>query len=706
MLRTTHNLRRLLAFLLAATLSGLCLATGGVALAADNPKASVTARSLLEEKIRDSLIRKVDAFLGARVEANAYTTQVEIEIDEKAVAKLATSSATLAKKAFLDSLLSDPESETLAAKFAHASYADLRQFVKSARVSVLFGERLDAKQWEPWIDTLRKNIATGPDAPERVEGRGASLPISEREHLLVREARETRDRVLAEIRANEEAQRRLEDHKSRLRNSELERDKVQLQKDLDTERGTIKALSEQVNSERLSERMARDLPGLLKFFAAGGGIGVFVLLALIALGIGLVLAALGLGKRFIAASKEAGAALQSAFGGQDVKAVHTLGLGDDIAKQVADVKRALLTKPEGPDGEIGNIEPDLIAELERTVNELKNLVRRDIPTASAQITKLIEGGEQDKVLILFDMLGEEIAKMLFEAIHPKYQRDLKRYFYHVGPRSNPPPKLLYLMAVEVRSMLSATEILIRDDANRLFSQMLLTHSDAEIAGAMREMTEDKSSAMLAILPTPRVVSIMRNADSAVAVKWRRNMANAVKGQIPLFVDDIRRLDQIMNAPEKVSFQECTAYLKDLMGKLSEEECEDVIAGAEDDPKLKAAISGLRASMDDLWAQPLMIIQKLTANVELAPLAALFCEGSTEIRDKYLAEMTGRRRELLEDEFKSLQNEQTRRKAVRANAKTRRRVLDALADLADQGEAFLPFTRTEDKAKMAARGMAA
>ena len=652
------------------------------------PAIAQISASQFESQIRSQYLseihNRIESSLSKRLPSSEYTFEVVLQIDNTSIDIFSKAMKDLEDDGIVSTLLSSPEASASMVRISRMPYSKLRSFIKEAKVNVVFKEDIKKDRWQAILRSLKSSFSRG--GPEKFFGSNEFLPPS----LEERRAILKRQNDMATIQAEEKAEQRTEILKHGQRKVEIQlTDEIRLAAIEKLKADNID-LAQQINSEDVGTKLARDWPQLLKWLILGSILGALFVLGLTLLGLGYLFSSRALGSRVITAAKESGKAIQSAFAGQAVNQIMKVGIGEDVADRVREIKKVILEKDEE---EVEDIEPDMLAELARTIEALKTLVERDIQTSSAQISRLVEGGEQDKVFILLDLLGEELAMLLFDALHGKYQRDLRRYFYLVGPKSNPPPRLLFLLAVEFRTRLTSTNIVTRGSAERRLSHLLLTFSDTELANALKNIETEKSMAILSCLPPPRVAAIMRRVDLATSTHWRKSIVNAVKGEVNLNAADVENVYKIITEPSKVKFEETAAYLKNLMNEFDEIEQEDIIEGAEKYPKLKAAISGLRASMEDLWEQDLTIIMRLIGNVDLKYFAALLCECPDEIAKQIINDMVGRRKELLLDELSVLNLDPKRRKlAVRGNAQVRKTVLDNLADLADEGIVMLPYTR--------------
>jgi flagellar motor switch protein FliG len=635
----------------------------------------------IDDRYRNALEAKVSEYLSQRFTPSEFTYAITTSINRQEVEKLAQKVVGIQDNTVITSLLVAPQVDTILIKISKMSYGDIRRFVAKADVSVTFSNRIDASEWKSAITTLNALVRQGTNPPETVTGSNDQFAQSMEEYLKLREINEL-EKKESRISKQQHEQRKDE---IRLRNNVLQENVDQLKRD-------NMALAEQINAEEVPLKLARDWPQLLKWLTLGAILGSLIVLAMMMLGMGLFASSKTFGHKVVTAAKEAGTAVKEAFAGQAIDSLHKLALNEDTADRVREIKKAILEKT---DDDTENVEPDLLEELKKAILELRSLVEKDIVTSSAQVTRLIEGKELHKVMMLFDLLGEALSKKLFDAMHSKYHRELKRHFYLVGPRPNPSPKTLYLLVVEFKAMLTATNILVRKDAEKLLNQILLSYSSVEMANALRTLSAEKATDILVCLHPKRVAEIMKRIDANTASAWRREIVKTVQGPLTLDVRDVRLIHEIITSPDKVRFEESVAYLKGLMGELSDIEQEDIVDGAADNPKLKAAISGLRSSMEDLWVQAISTISRLVADLDLSMLAALLAEAPDEIRRGIVNETNGRRRELLLDELAVLDgNEKAKKLAIRSNANARRRVLDRLADLADEGEVELPFTRPE------------
>jgi hypothetical protein len=671
-------------------------------------------KEAVERRVREALLEKVDEFLSRRLERSSYVVDISVDIDQKKI------------QGELNNLQgADPS--VLIRSTSTRRYEELRSYLSQVEISLSFSDKLSPAESAPVVKSLQSSLAIGDNAPEIVKTRTTKLPESTQERVFKMQALEAqkqqKTKELMESRLKQlehelkikelEHQHTLSKAKdkgpdknekpgsspalgstpSSPQNSEIDELKTQIIE----ERRKRLELSELLSKETLKERISREMPLVLRTSFAGG-----------ILAIGLLLASLIFGMQLVRSSRALALGIRQTFDkfGETLTkpgatGLGSLGMGGADKKEKNPREKAQGRKnddPENPDDEsnernekLAQDEQDLglLKGIDEVVEDIREMVEQDLGITSALLSKLVEQKDFDRAFVLLDLCGPVLAKKVFATLSEQVQRNLKRRYY-ASDLKRTPLKKIFIQALGLRSQLFTSSVLIENETEKGLLRILLSHSDAELATALVAVKQDLALALLAWLPAERVILILRLLPADSGAELRRNLSRMVKENISLSEKDLAILLSCLQDATKRRFEEVTSYFKQMLREVDESEYNDIVKGLETDPRLCIAVTGTRATTEDLWAQPLDIIEKLFGELDLELVALFLYEAPVHVKTGLLGRVPERRKLMLEDSLQGLEgNEHHRIKKQQLLPPLRKEILKQLADLADAGTAELP-----------------
>ncbi|MEY4066435.1 MAG: hypothetical protein RIR26_2643 [Pseudomonadota bacterium] len=654
----------------------LMSAVQGIALAQDAPSAESAQtqkddgaeRKKLEKKleaaiqrrVKETLEQRVDDFMSRRIERTGYTIGIESTVDRKRLESLTKSLAVNEIPDFIASVV-------------RKDYEALRPYLKNARISLGIADYLSEAEWEPVVNTLQAQFDASGDNIETVESTPVSMPLPLQERVIKTQAQEELKRLEREYELKKvdrdyefENIKKMQDEKER-------RLEVELQK----ERKEKDELSKQLlNDENLSERMVKEKPLLTRLLATGAGIGSVLFFALLAFGIFVILGLRFLGSSIFKGTNEVARALRA--GPEQLPASKQVNpFSDEAGEEGESEKEDLLLEFEGK------------PQFKEAAEQLRGQVMRDMKTAAAVLSKVVEQEKYGEVIAIFDLLGPEISQKVFALFSP-YSRRLLQRAYFTGAIKRVKASTLFNRVNEFRTMLATTDVLMKDGNDKQFAQVMLSYSDEEVAKAIYGLAPDQAAAMMTILPPDRMLRIIRKMEQS----FGKNVLNTL-GQIvhlgKRITDEVlETFTRNIQDEKKMKFEEDKRYLQSVLTTAEQDEFEVIAAGLEFNARLLLEVIGVRATVEDMWAQPMEVLEGLFSLLELEPLCAVLYTSPDEIRYGVMRLFPERKRILSEDALDNLKkDEKYREQLLKTIPVSQKVLLQKLGEMASSGLVSLP-----------------
>jgi flagellar motor switch protein FliG len=634
-------------------------------------------REALERRTREVLQDRVDEYLAKRLDRSSYVIDFEFTFDDKRIA------AEVAA-------LQGADFDVIVSSVSNRRYEDLRKYFREASILLKFSKSISAAESGPVVKSLQNFLAVGANPIEVVRASSIALPPGPRERALEEKRKEQ------EMRGQTDARLRQLEHELKLK--ELERE-YQLKKSgvgegdeggmkalLEQERKKREDLAEIVNKESMKDKIAREMPIILRFASVGIVFGGFVLLSLIVFGLFISSGLKNLAAGFRQGLEGLAGAMVNVSGGRG-------GGGGEKTTFEMKIDTGDGLRGGGGGGTSGGSGSQLdlgkMSALDNIVAEIRNLAASDIEMAAAIVSRLADRGEFERAFSMLDLLGIEMAQKTLALLPDQIQRGMKRR-YLASEVKQPAVDELFQQAITVRALLTAGDQLLSDDSERLLARILLSHSDEELASGLASLPTRAAVSVLTRLPANKAMIIVRAAPKEQAREWRQALSGAMREEIPLVKKDLETLRVALRDPEKGRFEEAKEYFQEILSTADEKEFQEFLDGLESTPDLCLAVTGMRATMEDLWEQPLPIITSLFVEFTLEEVAILLYEAPESVRQTYLESCVERRRMMINDGLQGLAgNEQHRQKMMASMADSRKHLLKELGTMAEDGKTELP-----------------
>ena len=241
-----------------------------------------------------------------------------------------------------------------------------------------------------------------------------------------------------------------------------------------------------LDSENINERIIKEQPILTRLLATGAGIGSLFFFALLVLGVFLILGLKFLGRSILHGTTEVARAMRA--GPEQMPLPKQVEPFSDTKHDEPEVEREDLL-----------VEFDSKPQFKEAADQLRTQVVRDIKTSGAVMSKMVEQEKYGEVVAIFDLLGPDLSQEVFAEFSPFARRLLQRAYF-TGAIKRVRASTLFNRVNEIRSMLATTDVLLRDENDKQFAQVMLSYSDDDVARAIDGLAADQAGAMMTILP--------------------------------------------------------------------------------------------------------------------------------------------------------------------------------------------------------------
>lgn len=627
---------------------------------AEKKKLEKKLEAAIQRRVKETLELRVDDFMSRRIERTGYTIGIESAVDKKRIENLTKS-------------LNVDEIPDLIASVVRKDYEALRPYLKSANISLGIAEYLSEIEWEPVVNTLQAQFDAAGDNIESVETTPVSMPLPLQERVIKTQAQEELKRLEREYELKKvdrdyefENMKKLQDEKER-----------RLEVELEKERKEKDDLSKQLlNDENLTERMVKEKPLLTRLLATGAGIGSVLFFALLAFGIFVIVGLRFLGSSIFRGTNEVARALRA--GPEQMPSSKQVNpYSEEDSEEGESEKEDLLLEFEGK------------PQFKEAADQLRGQVLRDMKTAAAVLSKTVEQERYGEVIAIFDLLGPELSQQVFALFSP-YSRRLLQRAYFTGSIKRVKASTLFNRVNEFRTMLATTDVLMKDGNDKQFAQVMLSYSDEEVAKAIYGLAPDQAAAMMTILPPDRMLRIIRKMEGA----FGKDVLNAL-GQIvhmgKRITDDVlATFTRNIQDEKKMKFEEDKKYLQSVLTTAEQDEFELIAGGLEFNARLLLEVIGVRATVDDMWAQPMEVLEGLFSLLELEPLCAVLYTSPDEIRNGVMRIFPERKRILSEDALDNMKkDDKYREQLLKTIPASQKVLLQKLGEMASSGLVTLP-----------------
>lgn len=616
----------------------------------------------LSTHVHGLLTNKVDDYLSRRLERSNFRFDISLKFSNEVLNKLLSGLGAIEEDIFLKSL-------------SESDYVVARRYLQEAKIVVTIADFIPAAEAREIVNGLGTAIRGGmPLGPEKFELKTAKFAPSALERSVLLQANEARRNMLEEHKLKSETEKSLE----KMRQDFLAKQKNAREQELETQlKKTTQVkdeLAAEFDAEAIRQKIRRELSGLFRFAALGGSFGIIALLAFVILVVGILLAVTKLGRFFVEGSTEVASALKERSGASSSQPVVIQQSPQGANQNSLDLSDQF------------QFQQEVVVALREISQEIKNSVETDMNTASALVSKLVGGKDIQSVFALFEIIGATVAQKLFSALPVPDQKTLRQYFYS-GVHKSLNLAQIYNVALGFRSGLNSTSIVVSDKAEKAFAHLLLSHSNEELASALTELPVDRSLKIIAAIPPERAAQILRVTSRKQVQEWVTGIGVACQNRESINFEDVSFVKNAIIKPDRVRFDESKSYLKSLMNELDEDMAEVLLKGLQKFPDLLSAVSGNRATLDDLWSQPADIIFKLLNQLELRRIAILMWQAPDEVQNRVLEQFQGRRKERFEEEFNRLKlmNDEERQKLISDASEVKKKILETLANWSESGK---------------------
>jgi hypothetical protein len=566
-------------------------------------------------------------------------------------------------------------------------YFEVRELLRNATIAVRYSSQIKEDEWTVMETELQSLLARAEGTQiEQFEATQVEVTPDLSEKVMLLKAQKEREQLDQEYKLKNS----LEETRSQLRQRELQREydlkkgqneleKSALENELQTERQKRFELADLLSKDfNVKEYLLKQYPVLANYAALGSGLGAFIVVALLILGLFIVMASGTLGRQLKSGVHEVALALK----GENKNEQES-----DRAKQLKADNAA--KKSEEELNSDNAVEFDSKPELRDAADKLRAQVERDIQTTAVVMSKVVEEEKFGEVIAIFDILGADLARSVFRQMTSTARKRLQRAFY-TGQIKRPSTSALFNRINELRAMLASTDVMMSEVQDKEFAQIVLAYPDEEIAKALTEVPLDESVSLLSRLPPERMLSIIRSLPQAKAGDARSSLGKIVRKGVEASLESIRLFTGSIMNEARLRFEENKRFLQGVIDVASEAEAEGIISGLRFDPKLLLEVIGVRASIEDLWAQSVETIESLFSGLELEFMVALLQSAPEEKSAEVSSSFPARKRALASDIKDNILGDKDYAAALEGKiAPERKRILVRLSEMGKAGTVILP-----------------
>jgi hypothetical protein len=566
-------------------------------------------------------------------------------------------------------------------------YFELRDLLRTATIAVRYSSQIKEDEWAVMETELQSLLARAEGTQiEQFEASQVDVTPELSEKVMLLKAQKEREQLEQEYKLKNS----LEETRSQLRQRELQREydlkkgqneleKSALENELQTERQKRFELADLLSKDfNVKEYLLKQYPVLANYAALGSGLGAFIVVALLILGLFIVMASGTLGRQLKSGVHEVALALKG-----ENKNEHE----SDRAKQLKADREARKTDEER--NADNAVEFDNKPELKDAADKLRAQVERDIQTTAVVMSKVVEEEKYGEVIAIFDILGADLARAVFRQMTSTARKRLQRAFY-TGQIKRPSTSALFNRINELRAMLASTDVMMSEVQDKEFAQIVLAYPDEEIAKALTDVPLDESVSLLSRLPPERMLSIIRSLPQSKAGDARSSLGKIVRKGVEASLESIRVFTGSIMNEARLRFEENKKFLQGVIDVASESEAESIISGLRFDPKLLLEVIGVRASIDDLWAQSVETIESLFSGLELECIVALLQSAPEDKSTEVSASFPARKRALASDIKDNIIGDKDYAATLEVKiAPERKRILGRLSEMGKAGTVILP-----------------
>ena len=631
---------------------------------AERKKLERRLEDAVARRIRETLGQKVDDFLSRRIERTGYTISIEPSLDKKKLSRLIGG-------------IDSEEVSSLILAVSRRDYDSLRSYLKNAVIGVGIADYLSETEWSPVVNALQSQFDGGGERVESVEVNLVSLPLPLQERAIKTRVKEELKNIEREYQLRQQAielDRELE--LENLKEIQIEKER-RLESELENERRERKELSKQLlDSENINERIIKEQPILTRLLATGAGIGSLFFFALLVLGVFLILGLKFLGRSILHGTTEVARAMRA--GTEQMPLPKQVEPFSDTKHDEPEVEREDLL-----------VEFDSKPQFKEAADQLRTQVVRDIKTSGAVMSKMVEQEKYGEVVAIFDLLGPDLSQEVFAEFSPFARRLLQRAYF-TGAIKRVRASTLFNRVNEIRSMLATTDVLMRDENDKQFAQVMLSYSDDDVARAIDGLAADQAGAMMTILPPERMLKIIRKLDAEFGKNVLNHLGHIVHHGKRTSIEVLERFTQNIFDEKKMKFEEDKKYLQTIVDVANQEELEVISQGLEFNARLLLEVIGVRATIDDLWAQPIEVLEGIFSLVELEPGTAMLFVSPASVREGVMKLFPERKRILTEDALENMSKDDGYREELLKSVPSSQKIfLQKLSDMAAAGIVTLP-----------------
>jgi hypothetical protein len=630
----------------------------------DRKKLERRLEDAIARRIKETLEKKVDEFLSRRIERTGYTIEIESSVDKKRVERLIGS-------------LREDEISSLILSIGRRDYDALRPYLKSANINLGIANYLSESEWAPVVNTLQAQFESAGDRIESIETNQVSLPLPLQERAIKTQAKEELKKIEREYQLKRDSiqfDRELE--LDNFKEIQLEKER-RLETELENERKEKEQLSKELlNSDNLTERMIKEKPLLTRLLATGAGIGSVLFFALLALGTFLILGLRFLGRSILRGTTEMARAMRA--GPEQMP----------MPKQVEPFSESTSDLPEIEKEDL-LVEFDSKPQFKEAADQLRTQVVRDLKTSGAVLSKMVEQEKYGEVVAIFDLLGPDLSQQVFAAFSPIARRLMQRAYF-TGSIKRVRASTLFNRVNEIRSMLATTDVLMKDGNDKQFAQVMLSHSDEDVARAIDGLAPEQAGAMMTILPPDRMLKIIRKLEPSFGKEVLNALGSIVHLGKRSSEEVLEKFTKNIFDEKKMKFEEDKKYLQSIVEVAEQNEQELISHGLEFNARLLLEVIGIRATLDDLWAQPIEVLEGLFSLLELEPGTAMLFTSPQDVRAGVMKMFPERKRILTEDALENMSKDDIYREGLLKSVPVSRKVLlQKLSEMAASGIVTLP-----------------
>jgi hypothetical protein len=219
---------------------------------------------------------------------------------------------------------------------------------------------------------------------------------------------------------------------------------------------------------------------------------------------------------------------------------------------------------------------------------------------------------------------------------------------------------------------------------------MLSYSDEDVARAIDGLAPEQAGSMMTILPPDRMLKIIRNLEPNFGKSVLNSLGNIVHHSKRTSSEVLEKFTQNIFDEKKMKFEEDRKYLQAIVEVADQEELEVISQGLEFNAKLLLEVIGVRATIDDLWAQPIDVLEGIFSLVELEPVTAMLFVSPDSVREGVMKLFPERKRILTEDALENMSKDDSYREDLLKSVPTSKKIfLQKLSDMAAAGIVTLP-----------------